>query len=153
MKQFGVNDCLTIEKESAKLTLKKDDETQSYEIPFVMFEVPITKSGGQMMQPIQYLGALVTYYKRYLYMNAFGITDGEVIDALSQDQIKNTVQQKQELKPQPKEIIKINQEQVKELESLFTSDEHKASFLAKAKISKLEDMPLSWFEKAKESLK
>ena len=58
-----------------------------------------------------------------------------------------------EPKPQPKEVVKISQEQVKELEALFTSDEHKASFLAKGKISKLEDMPLSWFEKAKESLK
>ena len=39
------------------------------------------------MQDIQYLGALNTYYKRYLYLNAFGITDGEVIDSLDNKEI------------------------------------------------------------------
>ena len=34
------------------------------------------------MLDIHYLGALYTYYKRYLYHFAFGITDGDVIDAL-----------------------------------------------------------------------
>ena len=40
------------------------------------------------MQDIQYLGALNTYYKRYLYLNAFGITDGEVIDSLNNEELK-----------------------------------------------------------------
>lgn len=59
----------------------------------------------------------------------------------------------EEQKPQPKPIVRINQEQIKEIESLLTSDEHKSDFLAKCKIAKLEDMPLSWFDKALASLK
>ena len=51
-------------------------------IPFIMFETPLNTKGAKSMQDIQYLGALNTYYKRYLYLNAFGITDGDVIDAL-----------------------------------------------------------------------
>lgn len=53
-----------------------------------------------------------------------------------------------EQKPHPKVIEKINEGQVKELNSLFISDEHKADFLATCKISKIEDLPLSWYEKA-----
>jgi hypothetical protein len=40
---------------------------------------PVT---AKSMQDIQNLGALNTYYKRYLYLNAFGICEGEVFDAL-----------------------------------------------------------------------
>ena len=83
MKEKKVNDVFTIKDGIASLTLKLADELQSYEIPFVMFDVPMSNNGKQSMQPIQYLGALNTYYKRYLYLNAFGITDGEVIDAMN----------------------------------------------------------------------
>lgn len=68
------------------------------------------------------------------------------------NQMKEEFKQ-EEQKPQSKPIVRINQEQIKELESLLTSDEHKADFLAKCKIVKLEDMPLSWFDKALASLK
>lgn len=56
------------------------------------------------------------------------------------------------LKAQPKVIEKINETQAKELNSLFTSDEHKNDFLATCKISKIEDLPLSWYVKAIEKL-
>lgn len=95
MLKYSVNDQLTIGKEYAELTLLKDDEKQTYTIPFFMFDVPLTKTGLPMMQQIQYLGALNTYCKRYLYLNAFGITDGEVIDALNQSEI---IPSKQEIK-------------------------------------------------------
>ena len=81
MESEGVNDQFSIDTE-AKLTLIKDEEKQEYKMPFVRFETPPNKSAKPMMQDIQYLGALNTYYKRYLYLNAFGITDGEVIDSL-----------------------------------------------------------------------
>lgn len=156
MLENGVNDQIIIGKEYAELTLHKGSEKQTYTIPFIMFETPKNKNGTDSMQHIQYLGALNTYYKRYLYLNAFGITDGEVIDAMNINdlELSKKVQSKQEeQKPQPKPIVRINQEQIKELESLLTSDEHKADFLAKCKIAKLEDMPLSWFDKALASLK
>lgn len=88
MLKYGVNDQVSFGKEYAELTLRKDDETQGYTIPFIMFDTPKNKNGQDSMQPIQYLGALNTYYKRYLYLNAFGITDGEVIDAMDNTQYK-----------------------------------------------------------------
>ncbi len=79
----GVNDQIIIGKEYAEMTLHKGAEKQTYTIPFTLFETPKNKNGTDSMQHIQYLGALNTYYKRYLYLNAFGITDGEVIDAMN----------------------------------------------------------------------
>ena len=65
-------------------------------------------------------------------------------------------QMKEEFNPvpkaQPKVIEKINETQAKELNSLFTSDEDKNAFLATCKISKIEDLPLSWYDKAVEKL-
>jgi hypothetical protein len=77
----GVNDVVSF-TDNATLTLVKDDEREVYSIPFTHFQTPTTKNGSPMMQDVQYLGAMITYYKRYLYMSAFGITDGEVIDAM-----------------------------------------------------------------------
>ena len=66
-------------------------------MPFTIFETPVnikkdTKTGEvrevKSMQDIQYLGALNTYYKRYLYLNAFGITDGDVIDSMNNEELK-----------------------------------------------------------------
>ena len=106
MRQEGVNDIFTIEedeyREYAKLVLVKlnritnELEQNVYKIPFTLFETPLnwklnktTKENEQVkiMQDIQYLGALNTYYKRYLYINAFGITDGEVIDSMDNDNL------------------------------------------------------------------
>ena len=91
MLEEGVNDLFNIEDGKATLTLIKGEERQVYSIPFILFDTPVnlkqdTKTGEireiKSMQDIQYLGALNTYYKRYLYLNAFGITDGDVIDAM-----------------------------------------------------------------------
>lgn len=153
MLENGVNDQIIIGKEYAELTLHKGSEKQTYTIPFIMFETPKNKNGTDSMQHIQYLGALNTYYKRYLYLNAFGITDGEVIDAMNINDLDTKPQNKQvEQKPQPKAIEKIDENQARALCLLFTSDEHKNDFLATCKISKIEDLPLSWYEKALEKL-
>ena len=41
------------------------------------------------MKDIQYLGVLNTNYnKQYLYLNAFGITDGELIGSLNNQELK-----------------------------------------------------------------
>jgi len=114
MQEKGVNDRFTIENsfegDYAKLELIKGEEKQEYKMPFKIFETPLNfkkdKNGNfikdknesyievKSMQDIQYLGALNTYYKRYLYLNAFGITDGEVIDAMD----NNDLPKKQEFK-------------------------------------------------------
>lgn len=103
MLEEQVNDRFYIKDDLATLELQKGEETNVYTMPFVLFSTPLTykkdKSGNflknkdgeyiQMpsMQDIQYLGALNTYYKRYLYLNAFGITDGEVIDRMDNNEL------------------------------------------------------------------
>ncbi len=96
MLEEGINDVFAIKDELATLTLIKDEEKQDYTMPFKIFETPINervnaKTGEvkrvKSMQDIQYLGALNTYYKRYLYLNAFGITDGDVIDSMGEVEI------------------------------------------------------------------
>lgn len=97
MSKYKVNDLFTIKESEATLTLIKGDEKQTYSMPFIIFDTPINvkkdnKTGEvrevKSMQDIQYLGALNTYYKRYLYLNAFGITDGEIIDGMNNDDLK-----------------------------------------------------------------
>lgn len=105
MLQEGINDRFYIKDDYATLELQKGEEINTYTMPFVMFETPLTfkkdKSGNFIknkddeyvqvpsMQDIQYLGALNTYYKRYLYLNAFGITDGEIIDSMNNDELES----------------------------------------------------------------
>ena len=90
MLKHRVNDVISLHNESAMLALvnaENTEEVSHYTIPFQMFDVPKTAKGSPMMQQIQYLGALNTYIKRYLYLNAFGITDGEVIDGMDNTQL------------------------------------------------------------------
>lgn len=104
MLEEGINDRFYIKDDYATLELQKREEINTYTMPFVMFETPLTfkkdKNGNYLkdkngeyiqipsMQDIQYLGALNTYYKRYLYLNAFGVTDGEIIDSMDNNELK-----------------------------------------------------------------
>lgn len=147
MAEYKINDKFTIETDTsigtdyAILTLIKGDERQDYKIPFKMFETPIStkvndKTGEvkqvKSMQDIQYLGALNTYYKRYLYLNAFGITDGEVIDAMPTDEeTPNSTEPKKTSTATPKQI---------ELLTKYYKDENLAKLLQTNGISKLEEL-------------
>lgn len=107
MLEEGINDLFTIEGDEAKLTLLRGEEEQTYKMPFVMFNVPVNKSGQPSMQEIQYIGALNTYYKRYLYINALGISECEVIDSMDNNEVKETnksTTEKKEVKASPKQI-------------------------------------------------
>lgn len=95
MLEENINDIFTIENNIAKLILIKGEEKQEYQIPFTQFDTPVNSKGQASMQEIQYLGALNTYYKRYLYLNAFGITDGEIIDSMDNSDIKQSINYKQ----------------------------------------------------------
>jgi len=118
MLSYGVNDNFTIVMNEmggydAKLVLIKGEEKQEYRMPFKIFETPIStkidKNTGEekqvkSMQDIQYLGALNTYYKRYLYLNAFGITDGDVIDGLDNTNVDANKSQSKVIYATPKQV-------------------------------------------------
>ena len=79
----GINDLFSITDGTASLKLIKDDIVNEYKMPFIGSDNP-----PNGMQRIQYLGSLNTYYKRYLYLNAFGITDGDVIESMDNTNIQ-----------------------------------------------------------------
>lgn len=114
MLEEKMNDRFYIKDGYATLELQKGEEINQYTMPFTMFETPTyrreNRDTGEVydvksMQDIQYLGALNTYYKRYLYLNAFGITDGEVIDSMNNDEI---IPKKRETKATENQINLIN---------------------------------------------
>ena len=125
MLKEGINDNFKITNDTASLTLIKGEEKQEYTMPFVMFATPLNKSGQPSMQDIQYLGALNTYYKRYLYLNAFGITDGEVIDSMDNNQLGK--------------VEMITKDQIAKLKELV-EEKNIPNMLYYYKVSKIEDM-------------
>ena len=140
----GLNDRFYIKDDLATLEIQKGGEINTYTMPFVMFETPTNrredKTTGEVyevktMQDIQYLGALNTYYKRYLYINAFGITDGEIIDSMNNEEIKS------EPKATPK--------QVEVLLEIY-KDENLKKLLEANKINSINELPM---KKASELIK
>lgn len=136
----GLNDKFYIKDDLATLEIQKGSEINTYTMPFVMFETPTNrredKNTGEVyevksMQDIQYLGALNTYYKRYLYLNAFGITDGEIIDGMNNDEMIN--EEKKEKLATPKQI---------ELLLKIYKDDNLSKLLELNKIKKIEDITM-----------
>jgi hypothetical protein len=117
MLENELNDIFYIQNGEAILDIIFEEETNTYKIPFVMFDAPKNKAGAESMQQIQYLGALNTYYKRYLYLNAFGITDGEVIDSMD-----NTKHQNVDYTIRIKELIELTRTDELELLKYFKAN-------------------------------
>lgn len=158
MLEYGVNDRYTIDNDLAKLELIKGEERQEYTMPFKIFETPLTykknKDGSFVkdsignyiqvpsMQDIQYLGALNTYYKRYLYLNAFGITDGEVIDSMDSANLQKgiTIKASGNIEKKTLELLS----KMSELE-LDTNSDHE-EILKYYKVESNQDMTLEQLE-------
>lgn len=142
MLEEGVNDLFTIDEEQVTLTLIKGEERQTYKMPFTIFETPVnirTDKNGEVrevksMQDIQYLGALNTYYKRYLYLNAFGITDGEVIDNMDNEELTSTKKPTTE-----KKVVKASPKQIELIKTLVSDLDAMLSFY---RVEKIEDLTI-----------
>ena len=85
MAEEGINEHFSIRGNEAVMTIIKGEERQEYTIPFTVYSTPLSSKGVPMMQDVQYLGALFTYYRRYLYTLAFGISEGDIIDNIFVD--------------------------------------------------------------------
>lgn len=142
MLEYGVNDRYTIDNDLAKLELIKGEERQEYTMPFVIFPTPLNKNGTPSMQDIQYLGALNTYYKRYLYLNAFGITDGEVIDSMDSANLQKGITIKANGNIEKKTLDLLSK--MSELE-LDTNSDHE-EILKYYKVESNQDMTLEQLE-------
>ena len=131
MLEEGVNDRFYIKDDYATLELVKDAEKNIYTIPFFVYATPLNKNGVPSMQDIQYLGALNTYYKRYLYLNAFGITDGEIIDSMD-----NGTNEDEKIEP------KATPKQIEMLKKLYNEEEIEKIY-EWAKVANLNDLTVS----------
>ena len=82
--EHGINEMISVDNDLAVLTLYDgdNDSSVSVSVPFVMAD----------MQPkndsIQKLGATLTYLRRYLYLQAYAITEHDAIDALPLKEVK-----------------------------------------------------------------
>lgn len=140
MQEEKINDRFYIKDDYATLELQKGEEINTYTMPFVLFDTPVNIKTNERtgetrevksMQDIQYLGALNTYYKRYLYLNAFGITDGEVIDSMNNEEM--TVN---------KTTKTVTPKQISMLLQAYQGENLK-KLLEVNKISKIEELPMS----------
>ena len=93
----GVHENITMNNDIATLTLTnvdKPSEQVTITIPFVMADMQPKNDG------IQKLGASLTYLRRYLYVQAYAITEHEIVDA--QDQSTTTISDKENQQAQQK---------------------------------------------------
>jgi hypothetical protein len=105
-------------------------------------------------QDMQQLGGAITYARRYALVSMLGLEqEDDDGNYASGNNPKQQTKQQEIQKPAVKVIERINESQVLELESLFASNEHKQDFLTTCKITKLNELPASWFAKAVENLK
>lgn len=103
--------------EQATLTIVDVDNPTST----IVFTSPMAAAELKGCHPIQNLGAVQSYQRRYLYMAAMEISESDALDSTSGKEEKQ--QSKPQAKPQPKPTDKISIEQ---LNSLYTLADGKA---------------------------
>lgn len=77
MKDQGVCSVVTYEPDVATLTLINAEKPEER----IIFTSPMAEAKLGSAHPIQNLGAVETYQRRYLYMTAFEIVEADVLDA------------------------------------------------------------------------
>ncbi len=79
--QIGLFSAFSIEGETARLNIYDSDTTE-----FITFKSPIAESGIKGASPIQNLGGVHTYMRRYLWLMAMEIVESDAVDGLSEEQ-------------------------------------------------------------------
>ena len=77
--QVGLMDCISFGTEVATLTLTNID----YPEEFIEFMSPLREDESLIKNPIQKLGAIETYVRRYLYLLMLDIVEADTVDAVS----------------------------------------------------------------------
>ena len=111
--------------ELAKLTIIDTDKTEDR----IVFDTPVVVSELKGCMPMQSVGAMQTYSRRYLYVMAFEISENDIINNAEVDEDA-------ELGKKKIDLIKINT--IRELLQKSKSDEK--AFCAWARVEKVEDI-------------
>lgn len=78
-KEVGLLDCISFEEDLARLTLVNIDNP----VESIEFTSPLADDESLIKNPIQKLGAVETYVRRYLYMLMLDIVEADTVDAVS----------------------------------------------------------------------
>lgn len=76
--ELGLTDVISFGAESATLTLVNVDNPEE----FILFTSPLEKDESLIKNPIQKLGAIETYVRRYLYLLMLDIVEADAIEAV-----------------------------------------------------------------------
>lgn len=92
----------------------------------VTFECPNADADIKGCTPVQCLGGEITYLKRYLYLNAFEIVEGDVLDALvgtdklvtdkKQDKLANKVVTSKDIQNADYDVVKLSDKLEEEMD-------------------------------------
>lgn len=92
----------------------------------VTFECPNADADIKGCTPVQCLGGEITYLKRYLYLNAFEIVEGDVLDALvgtdklvtdkKQEKLANKVVTSKDIQKADYDVVKLSDKLVEEMD-------------------------------------
>lgn len=92
----------------------------------VTFECPNADADIKGCTPVQCLGGEITYLKRYLYLNAFEIVEGDVLDALvgtdqlvtdkKQDKLANKVVTSKDIQKADYDVVKLSDKLTEEMD-------------------------------------
>lgn len=78
-KEIGLMDCISFDEDLATLTLVNIDNPGEV----IEFTSPLAEDESLIKNPIQKLGAVETYVRRYLYLLMLDIVEAETVDAVS----------------------------------------------------------------------
>lgn len=111
----GILPIFNMNNEKATLKIVNCDKPEE----FIDFEIPFVSSEVKGANAVQNLGGTETYLRRYLFLAAYEITDGEVFDALPESDKLPEKQKKQEIK-NTEEIKVLSEKQLSCINSLIT---------------------------------
>ena len=77
--KYNLTSIFTMNMETATLTIVDCDKPENT----IVFATPVVDSEVKGCTPVQNLGSIHTYLKRYLYQNAFEISEPDALDALT----------------------------------------------------------------------
>lgn len=123
--RYGVDETIQITPELCRLELTdvEDGTSKVVTVPYVAAEMT------QKTDPIQRLGATVTYIRRYLYLTAYSIVENDIVDSMEQvtRETKATSKQKEIiLNGDPERVMKaLEYYKVKAVEDLTATQASK----------------------------
>lgn len=97
---LGLATVETVTADKATLTVvnaTKPEET-------IVFEVPMSTAELKGCHPVQQLGAAITYIRRYLYQNAYSVSEPDQLDSGKQE-MRECKQVQQKVAPQQKKPV------------------------------------------------